>query len=188
MEHLEIKNYAAAQQKFLRSLVHKRDDLVARLNIAFTFELMGDREKASQEYLSIINSDLFTNNPDLFYAYFNLAKIYGDLKNIDKALEAYQIALKFQPESVEVKTNIELLIQDGGGGGGGSDDQKQEQPQDPQGQDPQEQNQEQQKPNPEDLNKSDMKKIFEELKNQEQKIRELEYGEGVKKDSGGKDW
>lgn len=193
IDHLQTKNYAVAQQKFLSALIYSRNDLTTRMNIAFTFELMGDREKAMQEYLSIVNDPAFAENPDLFYAYFNLAKAMGDAKKIDQALENYQKALSFRPDSIEVKTNIELLIQDGGGGGGGGENQDQQNQQDPQqdqqNQQPQDQQQEQKpKKNPEDLNEQDMQKIFEELKNQEQKIRELEYGEGTKKDPNGKDW
>ncbi len=51
-------------------------------------------------------------NPDLiFKVRYNLGVYYGALKKIPEALEHYQAALDILPTSNEVKTNIELLIQ-----------------------------------------------------------------------------
>ena len=193
--HIENKNLAAAQKSYLQSLVYNRDSLTARLNIALTFELMGDRDKAEREYASIIEDPNFKNQPDMFYAYFNWAKILGDLKRNDEALQAYQKALSFRPDSIEVKTNIELLLQERSGRGGDDKDPNKDQNQDQQSTSPQDQpsqpkepKEDQQKSQPQSLDEKDIQKIFEELKNQEQKIRELEYGEGVKQNSRGKDW
>lgn len=46
----------------------------------------------------------------LFYSFFNSAIAATVKKEIKKALSLYQKALRVQPESLEVKTNIELLM------------------------------------------------------------------------------
>ncbi len=47
-----------------------------------------------------------------FMTLFNKAFVYGLLKNKEKALSLYQESLEFYPESLEVRTNIELLFQE----------------------------------------------------------------------------
>lgn len=193
LAQLQQKNFASAQKLFLKAMALDRTNISARMNLALTFELAGDSEKARKEFLAITKDPLFQNRPELFFAYFNLGKLLGDAKDIEGALQAYQKALSFRPDSIEVKTNIELLVQEGGGGGSGSQQKQDQSEQGDQQQDPQQdQNQnepeKQKQESPQELSKNDIKKIFEELKNQEQKIRELEYGEGARKDSGGKDW
>lgn len=194
LAELENKNLGQAQKNFLEAMALDRNNIAARMNLALTFEMAGDSERAMREFASITTDPKLKDSPELFFAYFNLAKIRSDKKDVEGALAAYQSALRYRPDSMEVKTNIELLVQQGGGGGSGEqqenqdqgDGDRQQQPQE-QGSDQQEQEKQKQE-NPQELSKDDIKKIFEELKNQEQKIRELEYGEGTRKDSGGKDW
>lgn len=47
----------------------------------------------------------------IFKVRYNLGVYYGSLKKIPEALENYQMALDIMPTSNEIKTNIELLIQ-----------------------------------------------------------------------------
>ena len=59
----------------------------------------------------------------------NVTQIIGKtplvhLKKIPEALEQYQAALEINPTSSEVKTNIELLIQQQNQGGQGENDQE----------------------------------------------------------------
>ena len=59
-----------------------------------------------------------------FKALFSAGAVAGELKRVDEALDYYQRALEHDPKSVETKSNIELLAQQGAGGGKGDDDQK----------------------------------------------------------------
>ena len=137
-----------------------------------------------------------------FYIYYQLGRVYAEQKKQSDALDAYQKALDIYPDSKEVTINIELLIQGGGGGGGGEseekDKDKKEQQQD-QGQDnkPKEDqpNKDEKGPKPtpkpfdsKDLSKEDVKRILDELKRQEEKIR-AKIDDSKHKEKGlGKDW
>jgi Ca-activated chloride channel family protein len=136
-----------------------------------------------------------------FRALFNTGTALAEKKKVSDALDVYQQALELKPESIEVKTNIELLTKDGGGGQGDSDkqdpsdgkdkkdgkgnDQKQPQPQDGQ--------KEQGKPKPkpfksEDLTDQDVGRILDELKRQEENIRAKMEHQNVKDAPPDKDW
>jgi tetratricopeptide (TPR) repeat protein len=131
-----------------------------------------------------------------FMAYFNIGGAEALSGNIDAALEAYQAALKINPNSVVIKENIEILMQEKSGGGkGSSENQDENQDKGDKGEqdrnDPNrkyEQNKKQEFKSKE-LSERDVKKIFEELLQQENKIRrEFEKdkrGKGVDRE---KDW
>ena len=132
---------------------------------------------------------------------FNLAIVLTKQKKIGEALAAYQACLDIQPDSKEVKTNIELLWQGGGGEGEDKDDKKdpkgkgkdkKEGPGDDKDQ-PKEKGEPQQKKQPKsfeskELTDGDVKKILDEVKNQENAIRAQEYERNLKEAPRGKDW
>lgn len=160
-----------------------------RLNLGVTFEVREEFDKAYKEYMSAYR---YAPNDEIkFNALFNAGNAAAAEKKISKALEVYQKALEIDPNSQEVKINIEMLWQQQGGGGEG--DQQQDQPnQDPgDGQDQQPQQKEQPKKKEFDSKKltaKDVRKILEELKNQEQQIRRKEYEKGAKIPPKDKDW
>ena len=143
-----------------------------------------------------------------FYILFNLGVLHSQESQIDQALHRYQQALELQPESKEIKTNIELLFQQQqqqqgqksqqGNQGDNPDQNKDQQeekeqqneknPDNKQNQD--KQNKEQQDFKSKNLSKDDVRKILEELKNQENKIRMNEYQKGDKsqENENGKNW
>jgi Ca-activated chloride channel family protein len=131
-----------------------------------------------------------------FQALFLQGASLGEAKKVDEAIAAYQEALEIKPDSVEVKTNIELLTQQQQGGGGGEDQQQQQQQGDgkDQKQDPnqgQQQQQQQKQPKPfksDELNKKDVENILDELERQEEEIRAKFQREGVKEAPKDKDW
>lgn len=184
---LEKENAPFAERELLGAMASDpfRSDLRYNLGLAFFVQKKFDR--ALKEFESVaralpLGGD--EKSQDLrFKALFNAALASQELKNVDKALELYQAALAVRPDSIEVKTNIELLNQSGGGGGG----EQQQQPQDPnqgQGEQPQEP-QEKEK----GVDDRDVKDILEELERQEQKIRALEYGDQKGREKGpSKDW
>jgi tetratricopeptide (TPR) repeat protein len=136
-----------------------------------------------------------------FRALYNKAVALSELKKVPEALDSYQAALELNPDSLETKTNIELLTKNGGEGQGESDDQKpsdgkdkkdgqgnQQQPNQP----PKPENG-QQKPQPkpfksEQLSKQDVGRILDELKRQEEQIRAKMEHQNSKDAPPDKDW
>lgn len=206
-EALQSQNYVGAYETFVKGLAHSPFQAEFHLNLGLAFEGRNEGEKAIQSYLS---AEKLTSDPTLrFLALYNAAQAYGKAKKVDEALDYYQKALELHPHSKEVKTNIELLVQSQQGGGGGSGEnkeQKDNQDQKDQEQKEQQDNQDEKDPKdkpkdyknpkqqqgqkklPQDLSENDVRKIFEELKQQEQKIRaEYEKKEG-KEQPRDKDW
>lgn len=204
IEHLENENLNMAEQSLLMAMAEDPNSPIPHMNLGLIYELGKNFEKAIKEYELVLR---YTNLPDelKFAAHFNAGNAAAQNEDIDKALTHYQAALAVQPDSVETKTNIELLFKGGSGKGKGKNKNKnknkndkgegegesdqQEQPQN-QGQNEQEQPEKKEKPkfNSENLTKEDVRKILEELKNQEQRIRALDYGAKSKEKSPEKDW
>ncbi len=143
-----------------------------------------------------------------FAALYNLGVYYQAAKDPENALLYYQQGLELVPQSKEIKTNIELMFQNGQNGKGKSDqkdknqqqgegDQNQEQDQqDQEGQKEQQKQQEQQsKPqepkkefDQKQMSMEDLERIMEELKRQEQSIRAKMNKKGGKHDPKDKQW
>lgn len=133
----------------------------------------------------------------LFASKFNLGVLFSSKKEIDKALEYYQKALEHNPTSKEIKTNIELLIQQQGGKGKGDGENKDKNKDENQdensedGEQPKEPQKFQNQPkqfNSQEMSKSDVNKILEELKKQEQQIRAKHERKGDKEADNAKNW
>ncbi len=194
---LKNNSPSQAQEKFIQGLSTSPFEAKLHLNLGLTFEILGQADKAKASYETALR---FASEDDTrFVANFNMGEMAQKAKNKDEALRYYQEALKFDPDSVETKINIELLTQDGQGGGEGGKDDKNKDKKDgkgdgeeksegdeekkekdkEKGQD-QDQNQKKQygknKPQPqkfksEELSQGDVNKILGEIKQQEQKIR-----------------
>lgn len=197
------KAYYPAYQAFLRALEEEPMSPEVQMNLARVFEANEEYEKAEKAYKGALR--LLESQPvHRFEVMFNLAGVLGKEEKIPEALEYYQKCLDMDPESKEVKTNIELLFQGGGGGQGKNKDDKskdgkdQKDKKDPKDgdqkdQQPQQQDQKDQKKQPkpfqsEDLSAQDVKKILDEIKNQEQSIRAQEYERNGKEQGNAKDW
>ena len=133
----------------------------------------------------------------LFASKYNLGVLYASKSEVDKALQYYQKALEHNPTSKEIKTNIELLLQQqqGKGKGDGKDkdkNQDQNEHEDSEdGEQPKEPQKFQNQPkqfNSEEMSKSDVNKILEELKKQEQQIRAKHERKGDKESDHDKNW
>lgn len=204
---MEKKQYMESQRSLLEALESDPMDPRLHLNLGINLFAMEEPAKAAQAFASA--GKVAKTREEKFVALFNEAFSLGESKQIEKALEKYQEALRLNPESQEVKVNIELLMasnqgqgegegqqqqnqQGQGKGQGQGQDQKEDQKdQQGQGQDEQKQPPKQKKPQnfkSEDLSPSDVKKILEELKSQEQGIRAKEYDKAPKERPGGKDW
>ncbi|MBY0315519.1 MAG: tetratricopeptide repeat protein [Bdellovibrionales bacterium] len=204
-----------AYEDFVSLLGREPYDTTIQFNLGSSWDLLGETEKAEKIYLELIKitDNLLQKNPNekqlkkisvvRLAALYNLGVQAQAKKQVDKALGYYQQALEINPDSTEIKHNIELLIQRGGGGGGGDSDQEnQDQNQDGEGgegQRNQEPKPKEQKPNEKEkkqpkefdgkqMSKEDLKRILEELKEQEQGIRAKMQGKkGEKKDADGND-
>jgi tetratricopeptide (TPR) repeat protein len=189
------KNYYQAYQSFLKALEEDPLDPDLQMNLGRTFEANEEYDKAEAAYKGALKI-LPENSKRRFEALFNLGGVFGKEGKIDEALGSYQAALEMDPQSKDVKTNIELLWQgDGQGKGQGKDKNKQDKDEkDAQGGDEdkkQQPDQKEKKTKPfksEELTADDVKKILDEIKNQEQSIRAQEYERNAKDAPRAKDW
>jgi len=194
---IDKKNYYQAYKDFVEALSLEPFNSRLKINLGLSYELNEEFDKAYKEFLGAYK--YAKDDKMKFMALFNAAQVKGVKHEIEPALNLYQRCLELNPESIEVKTNIELLMKQGQGGGKGKQQQNkknkqgknkndQDQKNNPQNQQPQKQKK---KPKPfksKELTKDDVRKILEEIKNQEQKIREKEYGQKRKERPNDKDW
>lgn len=116
-----------SQGGFLEAMRREPLQEEIHLNLGTTYDVLKDSDKALRLYknaedLFLKKKPVFENqllrlfNPShhpeiLFIALFNQAQLLARENKIDEALEKYQQALEVNPASKEVKTNIELLLQ-----------------------------------------------------------------------------
>ncbi len=150
------------------------------INLGNIYLLNKDFERAQKEFLTA--SRLASHSPEMkFNALFNAGIAATQLKKIDEALGFYQDALEIKKDSIETKTNIELLTAGQSGGGKGDGEGEGKDPNKDQGNkdknDPNKKVQnERPKNQPEpykgkEISKENVKKILDELKQQEQNVR-----------------
>ena len=149
------KEYGVAEEKWLKALSQNSFSPFYRMNLALNHILLKQSEKAIQEYQVTRNliknrrtSEVFKiqssknknissvskekmeeyNQTDdiLFYSLFNSAVSAHQKGEINRVLSFYQEALHLRPSSLEVKTNIELLIQNSSSSGQSQKDKKDE--------------------------------------------------------------
>lgn len=209
VEHYQNEQFYEAYKKFAESLGEEPFDPYLQSNLGHSFLNNEEKEKALAAFKAA--KDLAEKSGDreaIYGTKFNLATMYATTGNVPGALKLFQECLDMDPgeEGVQlVRENIEKMWQSQQGQGqGGQDDQKQknQDQQDGEGQqdqqkqqDPnqgeQQQEQKKKKPKPFDskqLTKDDVRKILEELKNQEQKIRAEVYEGQGKERPRDKDW
>jgi len=170
-----------------------------QFNIGDTFLQMKDFDKAISQYKLAIRLAPGKSKREQevrFRSLFNIAAVLASQNKVDEALETYQRALEIKPDSIETKTNMELLTQGGGGGGKGDKDSKDKKDDGDSGQDqnknPQNfSNKQKNEPQPykgKDLSRQDVDRILDELKQQEEAIRAKDQHEGGKDAPPDKDW
>lgn len=189
----------AALSKYYALLENDGNRAMTHSNIGILLDNIqkpDEAEKSLSYALKLAEGDL--DKEAVFAIRYNLGVHFGTLKKIPEALDFYQQALELVPNSKEIKTNIELLIQqqqkdqqkkdqkDQKSGDDKNQDKNQNQDQNKQKDNKdkdgnENKNQEQEKqsspkyqPRPfkgDQLSEGDVKKILGELRNQEQKIR-----------------
>ena len=202
LRHFKDKLYFQSYQDFLKALSTEPLNPDLQLNLGMTFVANEEWEKAENAFLAAYDMSK-GDKPREFMALFNLAFARWQKGDIATALQAYQKALEIEPESLEVKTDIELMWQsqqgkgDGKGQGGGRGQDKDKDKKDQNDKDNKDKNQDKQysnqkqQPKPfdsKDLSKEDVRKILDEISNQEQSIRAKEYDKGAKERANDKDW
>lgn len=228
-ESMKAGEFGDAQNKLLEGLAEDPFLAALHLNLGVSFYNSQKYEDAMKSYLEGLK--YATDDQTKFMANYNLAELAQRAKKIDEALSWYQKALEFKPDSVEAKTNIELLIQQQQQQqkSGQGENQQQDQNQDKKDQnqkdnqnnkDQKDQNKNQDnkddskdekqneskdpkdkenkkyaknKPQPKpfdskELTPADAKKILDELKRQEQKIRTEFQRKEAKEQPKDKDW
>jgi Ca-activated chloride channel family protein len=103
------QNFKGAFESYVTALQYDPFSAGLHLNIGLTYEAEQQSEKAISSYQNAFNYS--QDGLIQFMALFNQAQLHGKAKKYEEALKAYQQALKLNPASKEVKTNIELLIQ-----------------------------------------------------------------------------
>lgn len=190
-----------AEEHLQRALEDRPYQAEVHLNLGLAARLLGRVDDAAKSYG---NARRYAREGDVemeFLSHYNAGEASQAAKKIDEALASYQKALAARPDSVETKTNIELLLQ--GGQGQGEGDSQQQAGQDQQkkeGQDPKDgeddgkpkERQVSKKYQPREfkgeLSESDVRKILGEIKQQEQKIRADYNRKEAKERPRGKDW
>ncbi len=196
VEHLKQKKVLEAHEEFTELLSEKPFHPLYQFNMGSSFIGIEEMEKAKQMYAEILKQNPLP--PELEFAVqYNLG-VLNSTKGGDteKALAHYQKALALQPESQEIKTNIELLMQSQGKGGKGENKDKNK---DKKNKDESEEGEQQKEPQSfqnkqpdqfksKDMSKGDVKKILEELKKQEQRIRAKHERKGGREADRDKAW
>ena len=202
------KKSLEAYRRFNSALVDLPFAPEVHYNLGNSFLENKEYEKALSEYRQALKLTHESSRHDReikFLALFNSGVAMAEQKKVDEALSFYQAALDYESDSIETKTNIELLAQQGGGQGEGEGkdqkpnkdgkDPKNQKPKpdgkDQKPQEPNPQKQEPPKPKPfqsKELNQQDVNRILEELKRQEDSIREKMQKEGPKDAPLEKDW
>lgn len=199
-ESMNEKRFTDAQGSYIEAL--GVDPFISEIhsNLGLTYLELKKPEDAIKSFEA---AEKFARKSEpMFIARFNQGVTRGASQQIEEALQAYQRALDVKPQSIEVKTNIELLLsqqsqQDEGKGQGqdskdGKGDQESED-QEKKKEQPKDYSKDPQKPyKPREfegeLSEADVKKILGELKQQEQKIRGQFYRNEIKERPRDKDW
>ena len=199
---LETSDTTTAEQEFTRSLRYLPKETAPQINLGIVYRLKDRPDRAADAFRT---GDVLAKTPDeSFISRFDEGEAFGAAKKVDEALAAYQRALVLRPDSIETKTNIELLISQNGQGqgkGGGQGEQGQDQGDKGEGQDNKKEQKEDKpkeyaknqkyKPRPfdgKDLGEADVKKILDELKRQENRIRAEYQKKESKETASGEDW
>lgn len=201
------ENQYGAYKSLLKALELAPLDPAIQYNLGVSFLASEQFDKAMQQFE--LADQLAKTDVSKFRARFAAAVAATKLNKIPEALKYYQRALEIDPDNEDVKKNIELLWQGGGGEGEGDSKDKKEgeegKQKDDKDQSKEERNKEQdkerekqgevKKPKPQpqqfksqELTPDQVRKILEELKAQEQKIRADENDKDRKDQPNEKDW
>lgn len=111
-QDIKKEKYEEALSKYYSLLEDDGERAATHSNIGIilnSIQKPDDSLKSLQHALRLAESQ--GDKEMVFKVRYNLGVYYGALKKIPEALEHYQAALDIVPDSLEIKTNIELLMQ-----------------------------------------------------------------------------
>ncbi len=225
---IKEKSVDESQAGYLKTLEIEPLLPATHSNLGATYDVLKDYEKALKLYK---NAEDFTKSelqavPEqplisrwekqalyltLFASLYNQGQLLARDNKTDLALEKYQQALELNPSSIEVKTNIELMLQKQQGGGQGQskdNDKDKDKDKDQKGKDGKDPNEDDSKDKKGDkpknysdskkykpkefkgdLTKENVQKIFGEISQQEKKMRtQFSKQNQTKESPRDKDW
>lgn len=109
VEALQTQNFLSAKDSFIRALEYAPFSAEVLINLGLSFQLSQDPEKALSTYQKA--EEIATQPALKFLARYNRGQLLHFSGKVDEALVDYQRALELKPDSIEVKTNIEMMIQ-----------------------------------------------------------------------------
>ena len=215
-KQIENKDLEEAEKQLIEALKGDPLNPILHFNLGVVYYLQKNFKRAvrSLKDADELASSQDQGGQLSFMARFNQAMVWSEMKKLNEALKSYQMALELDPTSIEVKTNIELLFQNQQNSqdksesedeSGESEDNQENQSSDSsesdeeqdsdqsEERDDEKQNQPEDQPEPKDfeneqLTREQVKKILEELKAQEQRVRAKEFDKNTTEVPDGKDW
>src|ERR1700728_3124100 len=129
VNHYKGEDYSGAFNDFAKALGKDAYNPTYHFNLGDAFLKNGDPGKAISEYEAVEKNP--KSPTELKYkSMFNAGNAALQAKDTAKAMQYYQRALEYVPQSKEVKTNMELAMVESQGGGS-SDDKKDKKDQKP---------------------------------------------------------
>ncbi|MBY0554077.1 tetratricopeptide repeat protein [bacterium] len=109
---VKAEKYDEALGKYYSLLEEDGDRSTTHSNIGVLLDLQQKKDDALKSLQYALKlAEQKNDAQEIFTVRYNLGVYYGALKKVTEALENYQVALDLMPTSNEIKTNIELLIQ-----------------------------------------------------------------------------
>ena len=108
-KNIQEKQKEQAYQNNLKALEYEPELAILQSNLGVTFDLNEKKDEAEKVFRHALEQA--KTNEEKYAILFNLGYLLGSQKKVQAALDAYQQALDIKPSSLEVKHNIELLIQ-----------------------------------------------------------------------------
>lgn len=109
---LKAEKYESALEAYYSVLQNNPDAVSTHSNIGNILNLVQKPDEALKSLLYARKLALQGSDSEaLFATSYNLGVYFGKKGQVPEALESYQSALDVKPDSIEAKTNIELLLQ-----------------------------------------------------------------------------
>ena len=112
VEKLQKQDFKGAEKELLGQVGRSEAHPELLYNLGLTYDGLGDKDKANSSYNQALKSASKLNRQELKFAtLFNKAELAHREGKVEEALQGYLQALQENPNSIEAKTNIELLTQ-----------------------------------------------------------------------------
>ena len=178
-EPIDFKALSEAEQSLYRALEKEALNPILHFNLGIFLALKNEASVALKEWDFSLKHWKKHQLEEKFMTLFNQAFIKGLLNQKEEALSLYQKSLEIAPESLEVRTNIELLFQQNQSGSGGSSEK---------GSSGTSQNQEPPQNKNQQVDEKQAQNLLNEIRQQDRQIRERNLRERQQGSFDGKNW